>query len=68
MCRASVIAAYQIAGYRCASADDGDRDRDHAVDFDANQYCNRLVMRGRAHRYAELGAMDDQQQPLHHHR
>ncbi len=64
--RDAVVGADHHARHRAERRADDERQRDHAVDVDAHQSGHRLVLRGRAHRDAELRPVDEREEPRHH--
>jgi hypothetical protein len=64
--RDAVIAADHYAGDRTERRADDESDGDDAVDVDAHQARDCLVLGGCAHRDAQLGPVHEQQQTDHH--
>jgi hypothetical protein len=64
--RDAIVGADHHPGHGTQAGADDEGERDHGVDVDAHQAGDLLVLRGCAHRDAELGAVDESEQAGHH--
>src|ERR1043166_7677866 len=62
----AVVGAEQDAGNRTEGRPDDEGARDHAVDVDSHKARDLLVLRGRAHRRAQAGAVHEGRERRHH--